>query len=256
MAEQVPPCMRSLAPPVVLEDDEAAQLRAKALPVADWVRNVRRPENNQLFLSVQRGNLAEARRLLEEQGADVNVEFDWEDGCTPLHHAVRNLDNRMAEMLLQHGADPNVPDRQMQFTPIFHCARAGRATASSKDQKAALAMARLLFRNGAKPRVVHAEGDGAAGGAAADFGLDDESSAPVGDVEDVFDRDGNNVMFWARELGNKEFMQLPNLEGIEPVTLDAAARWERKQEAGIAYKFEAPAGEGGEKKKGGKKKKK
>ena len=41
--------------------------------MADWVRNVRRPENNQLFLSVQRGNLAEARRLLEEQGLRLRL---------------------------------------------------------------------------------------------------------------------------------------------------------------------------------------
>lgn len=247
--------MRSLAPPIVLEDDDAAMLRAKALPVADWVRNVRREENNQLFLSVQRGNLPEARRLLEEQGADVNVNFEWEDGCTPLHHAVRNLDSGMAEMLLQHGADPNVPDRQMHFTPIFHCARAGRATASSKDQKAALAMAKLLFRHGAKPRVVHADDEGA--GAAPGMALEDEDRAPLGEVEDVFDRDGNNVIFWARELGNKEFAQLPNLDGVEPVTLDAAARWEKKKEDDLALKLVVPEGEGGDKKKkGGKKKKK
>ena len=74
----------------------------------------------------------------------------------------------------------------------------------------------------------------------------------------VFDRDGNNALFWARELGNSDFLALPNLDGVEPVTLTAEQRWEKKKEDDLILKLVVPEGEGGDdkKKKGGKKKKK
>ena len=199
------------------EEMTLAQKNTRGRKLADFVRELSREDNKQLLLAVQRADLVGATRLIEEKGADVDVSLAWEDGCTPLHHAARLVDLALATMLLDHGANPNIHDHQMGFTPIFYAVRAGRYSATVKEAAAALALAQLLLARGAN-------------------------------LEGIVDKDGNNVTFWAQQLGNDAFLQLPNLP--EAITRSAAERNALKQE--ILKKLEdapPPPKKGGGKKK-------
>ena len=157
------------------EEMTPAQKDTRGRKLADSVRELVREDNKQLLLAVQRGDVAGATRLIEERGADVDVLLKWEDGCTPLHHAARMLHLPMATLLLEHGASPNIKDHAMGFTPLFHAVRAGRYSATVKESAAALAMAELLLAKGAETHHV--------------------------------DHDGNNVRYWAKQLGNDKFLR-------------------------------------------------
>jgi hypothetical protein len=61
--------------------------------------------------------------LLDEQGADVNLEDSW--GYTPLHYAASRGDNEMIRFLVERGADVKAITRLGQSTADM--ARGGRA---------------------------------------------------------------------------------------------------------------------------------
>ena len=61
-------------------------------------------ENELLHFAAQDGDIAEVRRLVAE-GRNVN---DYDDlGMTPLHYAVKEEHFEVAQFLIEHGADVN-----------------------------------------------------------------------------------------------------------------------------------------------------
>ena len=58
-----------------------------------------------------------ASKFLIGKGADVNKLND--QGYAPLHTAARNRNSRLVELLLEHKADPNLPDSD-GVTPLVH----------------------------------------------------------------------------------------------------------------------------------------
>ncbi|CAH1417349.1 unnamed protein product [Lactuca virosa] len=78
----------------------------------------------------------------EAQGLGME-EFE---GCTLLHLACETADIGMIELLLQYGANVNVPDLRGQ-TPLHHCILRGKS-----------ACARLLLTRGADPHAVNGAG--------------------------------------------------------------------------------------------------
>ncbi|KAL7604352.1 hypothetical protein Lser_V15G14519 [Lactuca serriola] len=78
----------------------------------------------------------------EAQGLSME-EFE---GCTLLHLACETADIGMIELLLQYGANVNVPDSRGQ-TPLHHCILRGKS-----------AFARLLLTRGADPHAANSAG--------------------------------------------------------------------------------------------------
>ena len=67
-----------------------------------------------LHIAAQNGYL-EIVELLLEHGANPNVQDN--DGRTPLHYAVENCHVDVARVLLDHGADPTIRDNE-GMTPL------------------------------------------------------------------------------------------------------------------------------------------
>jgi ankyrin repeat protein len=71
-------------------------------------------------------NHEEVARYLTENGADVNTPSSNSFKVTPLHSACAVSSFTIAEMLLSHGADPNVR-QQAGFTPLHEAAQNGKS---------------------------------------------------------------------------------------------------------------------------------
>ena len=74
-----------------------------------------------LYFASQRKQ-AGAAAMLIEYGADVNSLSKW---GAPLHVAAKNGDVEMVNLLLDHGADPNLPGGENYQTPLFFAAYGG-----------------------------------------------------------------------------------------------------------------------------------
>lgn len=70
-----------------------------------------------MYICASEGNIAGVRQLLELE-ADVN-DIDEETGYSPLHIAVLMSDEELTSILLDAGADPNIPTYDGK-TPIFY----------------------------------------------------------------------------------------------------------------------------------------
>ena len=68
--------------------------------------------STELHKQVDENNLEKVLHLLLEANNDIN--YRDESGVTPLHVALRNRNNRLAEILLLHGADPSVTDENLK----------------------------------------------------------------------------------------------------------------------------------------------
>ncbi|NXU57037.1 CDN2B inhibitor, partial [Turnix velox] len=75
-----------------------------------------------LCSAAARGDREEVRRLLEA-GVDPNGTNSF--GRTPIQVVMMLGSPRVAELLLQHGADPNRPDPRTGCLPVHDAARAG-----------------------------------------------------------------------------------------------------------------------------------
>ncbi|CAI9278135.1 unnamed protein product [Lactuca saligna] len=82
----------------------------------------------------------------EAQGLGLGLGMDEFEGCTLLHLACETADIGMIELLLQYGANVNVPDSRGQ-TPLHHCILRGKS-----------AFARLLLTRGADPHAANGAG--------------------------------------------------------------------------------------------------
>lgn len=99
-----------------------------------------------------------ARRLLEK-GVDVNARFDVEGGgvVTVLHYACGLMEYRhgasekLVELFIEHGADPNAVDPASGNTP-FHYTTTGEWGLAEFDTM------KILLKHGADPNVANKEG--------------------------------------------------------------------------------------------------
>lgn len=106
---------------------------------------IRRPAL--LKAAVDFGHLGLAKWLLA-RGADPNGRAGGEADETPLHSAAWNGNRRMVDLLLAHGADPTLTDRQYGGTP------AGWAeTAVEVSNNPKCAPIGALLREAEQPRV-------------------------------------------------------------------------------------------------------
>jgi len=78
-----------------------------------------------LFAAVATGDLARVKRLAIDCGVDPNVRED-DKGATPLHVAAEYGYSEIVEVLLEHGADPNIRDKYGE-TPLHVAAAFGNS---------------------------------------------------------------------------------------------------------------------------------
>ena len=74
-------------------------------------------QNSDLISKVRSNDLNGAKELINV-GADLNMKDDMM-GYTPLIFAVTEENNEMVELLLSKGADINLPDNRMGYTPLM-----------------------------------------------------------------------------------------------------------------------------------------
>jgi ankyrin repeat protein len=98
-------------------------------------------DKERLHAAADEGNLEEVKRLIEH-GYDVNA-FDEGMSFTPLHYAIANQDYKMAEYLLEVGADINANEEEkIGDTPLGHVAA-----------NCSYTMAEFLVNHGANPII-------------------------------------------------------------------------------------------------------
>jgi len=78
-----------------------------------------------LFYAVAAGDLAEVKRLVVGCGVDPNVRED-DYGATPLHVAAEYGYSEIVEVLLEHGAAPNIREKYGD-TPLHYAATFGNS---------------------------------------------------------------------------------------------------------------------------------
>jgi ankyrin repeat protein len=145
--------------------------------------------------------------LLVETGADVNAQTRY--GWTALVEAILNGHTGIAEYLLEHKADPNLPCGDGGWTPL-RCA----VWHGWND------VARLLIRRGAKVDVFSAAGLGDTKRLMAILLADPEMAK-------VKDGDGRTGLHWAAQCGRKECAQIliaagADLNAVCPGQVDPA----------------------------------
>jgi len=67
--------------------------------------------------ATERGYLRVVKLLLEH-GADPNIQN--KDGMTPLHFATERGSPEVVKLLLEHGADPNIQENKFGWTPLHY----------------------------------------------------------------------------------------------------------------------------------------
>merc|ERR1711871_525937 len=103
-----------------------------------------------LHIAAAQGSATVVELILARQHYDrplINIKENMKSGgFTALHHATIHGHERVAEILLEKGADMNAQDED-GFTPLHHAARRGNAK-----------LAKVLLDHGANPEVVDKTG--------------------------------------------------------------------------------------------------
>jgi len=98
-----------------------------------------------LFYAVAAGDLAEVKRLVVDCGVDPNVRED-DYGATPLHAAAEYGYSEIVEVLLEHGAAPNIREKYGD-TPLHYAAMFGNSK-----------VVEVLLEHGADPNIRDKQG--------------------------------------------------------------------------------------------------
>jgi ankyrin repeat protein len=95
-----------------------AQIKLRLLAkIAHW-SNDRQSIINNAFVYACMHNHVDAARLLLQKGAQINAIADGFDySGTGLHYAALNGHQAMVELLIEHGANPNIRDTKVDSTP-------------------------------------------------------------------------------------------------------------------------------------------
>ncbi|MBZ8182457.1 ankyrin repeat domain-containing protein [Oscillatoria salina] len=97
-----------------------------------------------LFIAISDGNI-EAVNALISLKIDINIHTKgvWnEKGFTPLIIAVQEKETQIAKLLLEAGANPNLPEEDTGGTPLIYAAKTG-----------SLEIINLLLKFGANPNI-------------------------------------------------------------------------------------------------------
>lgn len=105
----------------------------------------RHDRNSALYVAASQGDLDTVKRLVQE-GVDVNSRGKTAIGMTALGAACNFGERAVAEYLLEHGADPNIPDA-FGRTPIEY---------SIGESESSAQLVKLLLRYKANPRPLKA----------------------------------------------------------------------------------------------------
>ena len=101
--------------------------------------------NDELLAATASGDV-EAVTALLDQGVDINAEFGWRRGVTPLYVAADRAKVALVKLLLERGADPSVQDLEWGMTPLEVTAR---PWSDIQEPEARAAIVRLLVEQGA-----------------------------------------------------------------------------------------------------------
>ncbi|MBS0204831.1 MAG: ankyrin repeat domain-containing protein [Planctomycetes bacterium] len=95
-----------------------------ASPVkSDPVEELEQPKTTSLMQAASEGNLNDVKFHLRRDPEALHRSNDF--GMTPLHLAADKGQDRVVEILLQAGADVNVPNANVQATPLQYAATGG-----------------------------------------------------------------------------------------------------------------------------------
>jgi ankyrin repeat protein len=110
-------------------------------------------DHKALIKAAFNGDVATVRAMLN-QGCDPN--YIPQEGLSPLHAAMENLELAVATTLLDAGADPNLRDNT-GWTPLFHAVEtacgAAQQVGNGKLHQDWMALISLLVRKGADARL-------------------------------------------------------------------------------------------------------
>lgn len=101
-----------------------------------------------LNIAAMRGSVPDVEKILQHDPGAINTQDDG--GMTPLAGAVAREQFGVVTYLLDHGADPNIPDKH-GLTPL--------GQACGQDQGNALVLAQVLLGAGANPNAADGNGD-------------------------------------------------------------------------------------------------
>jgi ankyrin repeat protein len=110
-----------------------------------------------LFFAAGSGDLAEVKRLVIGCGVDPNIQD--KDGETPLHLAAWDGHLDVVELLLEHGANPNIQENKYGKTPLHYAVsrrlenKFGRTLLHFTVSRRHVDVARVLLDHGADPTI-------------------------------------------------------------------------------------------------------
>ncbi|CAB0038767.1 unnamed protein product, partial [Trichogramma brassicae] len=114
------------------------------------------PLHNMCQPTIDRKELMEKFFEINKKIGQHDVQINAQDGSgsAPLHLAVMADQEGAMEILLNNGADPNLPHRKKRMTPLhFICQKIDVSLSRNTDLREKISMAELLLRAGADPNA-------------------------------------------------------------------------------------------------------
>lgn len=110
--------------PVLPPPQDAIATAALPVEAGPHATGVKRTDFDSLLLSIKTKDHEALADLLKQGEIDINA-FDPATGLSPLALAACNGDQQAVAMLLDHGANANLPDEHHAWTALMHAARHG-----------------------------------------------------------------------------------------------------------------------------------